>query len=191
MKYSIIYADPPWDYKDSNCKGAAKKIYKTMSENDIGKLPINEIADDNSVLFMWATFPKLKEALFVIESWGFTFKTCAFVWVKANKRYNNEAYIFNAGIDDYMGLGRWTRGNAEICLLATKGKPKRINVGVRQIIYEKVARHSQKPNETRKRIVQLIGNLPRIELFSRQKFDGWDCWGNEVESSIELANHCA
>lgn len=85
-----------------------------------------------------------------------------------------------------MGLGNWTRSNAEICLLATKGKPKRIAKNVRQIIYEPIERHSKKPDETRKKILQLMGDLPRAELFARQGADGWDTWGNEVECSFNL-----
>ena len=79
-----------------------------------------------------------------------------------------------------MGMGRWTRANAEVCLLATKGKPKRINAGVRQIIESVPEKHSKKPDIVRDKIVDLVGELPRVELFARNETDGWDVWGNEV-----------
>ena len=112
----------------------------------------------------------LKDALDVIEAWGFTYKTVAFCWVKQNRR----------GEGLFMGLGNWTRSNAEVCLLAIKGKPKRINATVRSIVVAPVENHSKKPEEIRTRIVELMGDLPRIELFARQTAPGWDAWGNEI-----------
>jgi N6-adenosine-specific RNA methylase IME4 len=175
MKYKIIYADPPWRYQDNGCNGNAEQHYKTMSIFDLKELPINSIADDNCVLFMWATYPMLKEALDLIESWGFKYKSIAFLWIKTTK---NGKYFY--------GLGRWTRGNTECCLLATKGKPKRISASVFQIIEQPLTKHSEKPQEARDKIIKLMGDLPRIELFARTKKEGWDVWGNEVESSINL-----
>ena len=177
-KYSIIYADPPWSYKDSGCQGAAAKHYNTMSIEELKKLPIGDLADKNAVLFMWATYPKLAEALELIDSWGFIYKTIAFQWVKTYK----------SGFGEFLGLGRWTRGNAEPCLLATKGKPKRINPGISQLIFSPIRKHSQKPPETRIKIKKLLGDLPAIELFARDKTPGWDVWGNEVDSDIDLEN---
>ena len=147
-----------------------------MSADDICSLPVADIAEDNSVLFLWVTFPNLQESFRVIKAWGFEYRTVAFVWVKRNKK----------AINWFMGLGYWTRANAEICLLAVKGKPKRISKSVRQVIDSPIERHSKKPDETRERIVELMGDLPRIELFARQKTDGWEVWGNEVESDIKL-----
>ncbi len=147
-----------------------------MSADDICSLPVADIAADNSVLFLWITFPNLQESFRVIKLWGFEYRTVAFVWVKRNKK----------AMSWFMGLGYWTRANAEICLLATRGKPKRISKSVRQIIDSPIERHSKKPDETRERIIELMGDLPRIELFARQKTDGWDVWGNEVESDIKL-----
>lgn len=147
-----------------------------MSTDEICALQVANISAENSVLFLWATFPNLQEAFRVIEAWGFSYRTVAFVWVKRNKK----------AVSWFMGLGYWTRANAEICLLATKGKPKRISKSVRQIIDAPIEYHSKKPDETRERIVELMGDLPRIELFARQKTDGWDVWGNEVESDIKL-----
>ena len=137
-RYSIIYADPPWAYKDNGCQGAAAKHYNTMSIEELKKLPISDLADKNAVLFLWATYPKLAEALELIASWGFIYKTIAFQWVKTYK----------SGFGEFLGLGRWTRGNTEPCLLATKGKPTRINPGISQLIFSPIRKHSQKPPET-------------------------------------------
>lgn len=169
-KYNIIYADPPWKYHDKGCQGAAEKVYNTMTLEELSSLPISQIANDDSVLIMWATYPKIQEALDLIDSWGFKYKSIAFQWVKQNKSGNG--YFF--------GLGRWTRGNTEPCLIATKGKPKRCSAKVGQLIFSPLRNHSQKPDETREKIIELLGDLPRIELFARQYADGWDCWGNEI-----------
>ena len=120
---------------------------------------------------MWATFPMLREALELIEAWGFEYKTIAFCWVKQNK---NSDGIFK-------GMGYYTRSNAEICLLATRGRVlERKSRSVSSVIISHIERHSKKPAETRDRIVELFGDLPRIELFARETTPGWDCWGNEV-----------
>lgn len=173
-KYDIIYADPPWAYHDTlggNAKMGAMP-YPTMTNEEICAMPIgNKIAKKDSILFMWATMPKLQEALDVIKAWGFKYKTCAFCWVKQNPK--------SGGI--YAGLGRWVQGNAELCLLATKGHPHRISKSVKQIVMAPRGRHSAKPPEVRDRIIQLMGeDTDRIELFARDYADGWDCWGNEV-----------
>ena len=147
-----------------------------MSIEDICTLPIADIAAKDSVLFLWATFPMLPEALRVINAWGFTFKTVAFVWLKQNKKAKTWFY----------GMGFWTRSNAEICLLATKGKPKRQDNGIHQLIISPVEAHSKKPDEARDKIVRLMGDLPRVELFARQAPPGWDVWGNEIDSTISL-----
>ena len=171
-KYKIIYADPPWSYRDkalAGNRGACCK-YPVMSIKEICELPIQRIAADDCVLFMWVTMPKLNECFDVITAWGFEYKTCAFTWVKRNKKSGSW----------FWGMGRWTRANAELCLLATKGKPKRKNAGVLSIIDTPVEEHSKKPDIVRERIVQLCGDVPRIELFARQEVEGWDCWGNEV-----------
>jgi N6-adenosine-specific RNA methylase IME4 len=147
-----------------------------MSISDIANLPIKNISADDCVLFMWVTMPKLNECFDVIKAWGFEYKTCAFTWVKKNKKSDSL----------FMGMGRWTRANSELCLLATKGKPKRVAANVHSVIVSPIEQHSKKPDETRTRIVQLCGDLPRVELFARQKTDGWDAWGNEVTCDIDL-----
>ena len=170
-KYQIILADPPWAYSDKGCNGAAEAHYTSMKIKDICALPVGDLAAKNCVLFMWATYPMLREALQTIEAWGFTYKSIAFQWLKLNR--SNPGFFY--------GLGRWTRGNTEPCLLAVKGKPTRASNSVSQLIFSPVQHHSKKPDETRDRIIQLMGGAsPRIELFARETVDGWDAWGNEV-----------
>jgi hypothetical protein len=175
-KFNIIYADPAWSYQDKSCSGNASDQYQTMSIEDICNLPVKDIADKDCVLFLWATYPLLPEALKVIEAWGFKYKSIAFQWVKLNKKNGKPFY----------GLGRWTRGNTEPCLIATKGKPSRVSYSVFQLIQTPIERHSKKPDIVRDKIVQLMGDLPRIELFARNKVEKWSAWGNEIESDIEL-----
>lgn len=169
-KYDIIYADPPWRYTNKTCKGACEKHYKTMSLAEMNELPIEKISKTDSVLFMWAVMPQIQTALDLIKAWGFNYKTCAFCWVKQNPK----------SLSIFTGIGHWVRGNAELCLLATKGHPHRVSKSVRQIVLSPRGRHSEKPAEVRERIVQLMGEGKKIELFARQQVDGWDCWGNEV-----------
>lgn len=178
-KYGIIYADPPWHYRVYSKKGAgrsAESHYPTMTIEKIQALPVSELADKDCALFMWITFPLLKESLSVLSAWGFKFKTIAFVWIKQNRKSDSL----------FWGMGYWTRTNAEFCVLATKGKPKRMAKNVHRVIVSHIEEHSKKPDEARRRIVRLMGDLPRIELFARQKSAGWDVWGNEVESNIIL-----
>lgn len=171
-KYSIIYADPPWKYgggKDKSFQGLAVDHYPTMKTKDISNLPVQNIAD-NAVLFMWTTFPQLEACFDVAKAWGFRYRTNAFTWIKQTKN----------GLP-FFGLGFWTRSNAEICLIFTKGNyPRRINNAVSSVIFSQIEKHSKKPSMARERIVELMGDLPRIELFARQHADEWDCWGNEV-----------
>jgi len=155
---------------------SAEHHYPTMSLSEICALSVAEIAANDSVLFLWATYPNLREAFAVIDAWGFKYKTVAFTWVKRNKRSPSW----------FVGLGHWTRANAEICLLATKGSPRRISKSVQQVIDTPIERHSKKPDVVRERIVELMGNVPRIELFARKVPEGWDVFGNEVESDVLL-----
>lgn len=173
-KYNIIYADPPWQYKVWNNKeggGTAESHYPTMRKKDIQDLPIKNICADNAALFLWVTYPCLEEGLELIKQWGFMYKTCAFSWVKMNRKKDTP----------FVGMGYYTRANNEICLLATKGTSlKRKSKRVRQIVISKIEEHSKKPEEVRLRITELFSDLPRIELFARQYADGWDCWGDDV-----------
>jgi N6-adenosine-specific RNA methylase IME4 len=171
MSFQIIYADPAWQYQDSGCNGAAAKQYATLDLAALCGLPVEDIAAPNACLFLWATNPLLPEAIAVMTAWGFKYKSVAFTWIKTNRK--SGGYFF--------GLGRWTRGNSEVCLLGVKGKPKRVNAGVSSLIVAPVMRHSAKPPEARDRIVKLCGDLPRIELFARERTEGWVALGNEID----------
>lgn len=183
-QYKIIYADPPWSYNDkmSGHSFSLDHEYETQSKDWISKLPIGggRLADNNSVLFLWAVSPQIPEALEVMKAWGFKYKTVAFCWSK----------VTNTG-KEVANLGRWTMGNVELCLLGVKGTPNnlRIDRSVRQLVIAERTKHSKKPDEVRKRIVQLFGDIPRIELFARDKAEGWDSWGNEVPNDIDLKDY--
>jgi len=175
-KYQIIYADPPWHYISNIFnRESANDNYNTLKCTDIAKIPILDICDWDCICFLWAVFPKIEEALYVLRSWGFEYKTVAFTWVKTNKKSNTP----------FFGMGKWTRSNAEICLLGTHGNIKREDASVSQIIFSNIMEHSKKPDEVRKRIVDLIGDVPRIELFARQRWDGWDCYGDQLADTIQ------
>lgn len=169
-KYDIIYADPPWQYRNmGNIQATANSHYNTMSQEEINNLPVDKLSKDNSILFLWATFPKIQEALDTIKAWGFEYKTVGFVWIKKNKNGGN-----------FFGVGWYTKSNAEICLIATKGKPPKQSNKVSQIIETIREEHSKKPQQVRDKIIEFCGDLPRVELFARQAVEGWDCWGNEA-----------
>lgn len=176
-KYNIIYADPPWQYSDKmKMQGVhgmirgAESFYNTMTLEDIKALPVENISSDNAILFMWVTMPLLDKAFEVIEAWGFKYKTCGFCWVKKTKFGKI-----------HLGMGHYTRGNAELCLIGIKNKKPQFHTrSLSQIVESEIRKHSQKPDEIRDKIVELCGDIPRIELFARQHAEGWDCWGNEV-----------
>jgi len=176
-KYQIIYADPPRQYDDTGIWGSAEMQYPTMSQAELRALPIQDISDKDCYLFLWATSPLLPEAVEVMKSWGFTYKTIAFVWLKMNS--NNFGCVY--------GIGHYTKPSTEICLLGVKGRLAIRDDGIMQVLMSPRLEHSRKPSEIRQRIVRLLGDLPRIELFARREVEGWDCWGNEVESDIDLA----
>lgn len=168
-KYNIIYADPPWRYWEGGNKNQSLH-YPTMTIDQICELPVKNIADDDCVLFLWVTYPVLQEAFRVIEAWGFTYSTAAFVWVKKNKRQDTP----------FIGCGSWTRANSELCLLATRGNVLRLDATVSQVVESPVEEHSKKPDVVRSLITKLVGELPRVELFCRNPAEGWDVWGNEA-----------
>ena len=180
-KYQIIYADPAWDGLGWN-NGSGLKCpanhYEVRSVEWIKSLRVKDISDENSALFLWVTFPNLENGIDVIKSWGFKYSTCAFNWVKKCKK--SDKY--------FIGCGNYTRANSEICLLGVRGSMQKrvISHSVRQICDAKILRHSEKPAEIRNRIVELFGNLPRIELFARQETEGWDTWGNECPCDVDL-----
>lgn len=189
-KYGAILADPPWRFEvwsgDTEVKPrksgygtnvAAGHHYATMAPAEIEALPVGSIAAANSALFIWISWPLLAQALTLISTWGFTYKTCAFAWMKAHA---GQIELFREDHDTQMGMGYWTRANSEVCLLATRGKPKRLNADVRQGIIAPRREHSRKPDGIHERIERLVAG-PYCELFARQRRPGWDCWGNETD----------
>jgi site-specific DNA-methyltransferase (adenine-specific) len=186
-KYKIIYADPPWEYEFSQTHTRAINDYPTMSMDDICNLKVKDISAEDSVLLMWVTFPKLEQAFPVIKAWGFNYVTNLFSWVKTNP---DRSY--------FWGMGYYTRSNVELCLLAKKGKGVTALVhDIHSVVDHQIMKHSKKPPIIRKNIVRLFGDLPRIELFARkpdllfdaENYEGWDVWGNEVESDIDLTDN--
>ena len=174
MKYKIIYADPPWKYLWGEGKTggnfAPEKHYKTMSTEEICALNVRVLRDSNCALFMWATMPALPDAFKVMDSWGFKYKTCAFSWIK----------IRSDG-EPLRGMGSYTKSNVELCLLGMRGHIKAIDKTVPQIVMHPRLGHSVKPPIVRERIVQLFGDIPRVELFARQKIEGWDSMGLGID----------
>ena len=170
-KHSVILSDPAWDYKDKARAGRRGSSFKypIMTLENIAKLPVQRIAKKNCILFLWATPPMINEALYVMKEWGFKYKTFGFVWIKKSKKGTNK-----------IGMGSWSRANAEICLIGTKGKPKRKSASVRQIIESIPRQHSRKPDEIYERIEKLVGKVSRIELFARHRRKGWSSWGNQL-----------
>ena len=190
--YGAILADPPWHFQawaspkwNGEYRKDGTKIispgrypdYQTMSEKNLASLAVADLAAENCVLFMWACWPMIEQAFRTIDTWGFAFKTAAFVWCKAHA---GQLEMFEQSIPDQMGLGYWTRANTEACLLAIRGKPKRLNADVRQAIIAPRREHSRKPDGVHERIERLVAG-PYLELFARQRRPGWDCWGNETD----------
>lgn len=180
--FRLIYVDPPWSYRDkanAHKRGAAHK-YPTMSIGELLNLRplVDALAADDCALAMWYTAPLLPDALELVRGWGFRYKTKLFDWVKTSKG----SPIGQASMVPKLafGMGHWTRSGSEDCLLATRGHPKRVSARVRQVIMAPLREHSRKPEEARDRLVELFGNVPRVELFAREAIKGWDSWGNEV-----------
>lgn len=184
--YAVVYADPPWRYITWSAKGtgrSAEQHYETLSPDEISALPVAELAADNCCLFLWATWPNIEQALKLIGEWGFTYKTCAFDWMKADV---STIDLFPDPKTADMKLGHWTRSNSEPCLLATRGTPKRLNAGVRMGIIEPAREHSRKPSVVYDRIEKLVAG-PYLELFARTERSGWTSWGNQTERFREDA----
>lgn len=197
-KFNIIYADPAWRFKNWSLKEFAQRgekwarrngrsPYDVMDTKDICALPVADLAARDSVLIMWATYPKLEDALQVIKAWGYTYKTVAFSWLKLNP----------SGQGFKMGLGYHSRGNVEPALLATRGDGlRRVDKAVMQVIIgddegdcliAPVGEHSRKPEEARHRIERLYGDVPRLELFARQRpVSGWSIWGNQAPQGSDV-----
>lgn len=179
MTYSILYCDPPWDYagreqhSDTTETGSALAHYPTMKLEELKKLKIEELAEKDALLFLWTSSPHLPQAISLMESWGFEYKTIAFVWEKQR-----------------VNPGYYTMSQVEICLVGKRKKGKipspRGARNVHQFLSQMRTRHSEKPSEIRDRITQMFPTQNKVELFARKQADGWDCWGNEVKSSLDL-----
>ena len=172
MKYNVIYADVPWSYSDKACAGkrGVEFKYPCMNISEIKDLHVNNIANENCALFLWCTWPQMPQGLDVIKAWGFKYKTIGFVWVKRNKRTKSL----------FWGMGHYSRANTEFCLLGIKGRMKRMSAGVHSVIDTSIEKHSQKPAIVRDKIVELFGDIPRIELFAREVLKGWDAIGVDI-----------
>ncbi len=193
MKYSVILADPPWAYNDRRAvrkdgkqakRGyGAGHFYQTMSTDEICMLQVGRLAADNCALLLWSTWPKMPDALRVINAWGFNFVTCGFLWVKSTLKSGQP----------WFGVGYYSKSNSEPCLLAVRGRMKPASNSVSQIVYEPHPRdeagkiiHSRKPAIVREKIVELFGDVPRVELFAREQVPGWAVWGNQVATEIDV-----
>jgi len=175
-QYSIIYADPPWDYegrKQHNGKadtGGAIEHYSTMTLSDLKLLPVEQLAAKDALLFMWVTNPHLPQGLELMNSWGFEYSTVAFVW---DKKKTNPGY--------------YTLSQVELCIVGKRGRiPKpRGARNVRQFISAERGAHSAKPDEVRDRIALMFPEVKKIELFARGYYLGWDAWGDQLPNQGE------
>ena len=179
-KYKIIYADPAWQFNNKKTGGSmssgASSQYLTTPIGDMKKLPVNDVSADDAILIMWWVGAMPQEALDLVKAWGFTVKNMnGFVWHKLTKN-----------LKAFFGMGFYTRAGSESAIIATKGKFKPLSHSVRAVLSLPVLKHSEKPNEFRDAIVELCGDVDRVELFARAKFAGWDSWGNEIESDLKL-----
>jgi N6-adenosine-specific RNA methylase IME4 len=171
-RYRVIYADPPWSFATYSRKGKGRSAdawYDTLSLAEIKALPVADWAADDAILLMWATDPLLDKAMDVIRAWGFTYKTVGFYWVKQNA----------GGKGFFTGMGFWTRANPEPCLLATRGKPRRLSAAVRKLVVSPRREHSRKPDEVYGHI-EALAQGPYLEMFARLSRPGWDSWGAQA-----------
>lgn len=180
-KYNIILADPPWKYNSranhkTRFRGGACGHYKLMSMKEIKALPVGDLAEENCALFLWTTFPYIDKQIQLFDHWGFKYRTVGFTWIKLNKKNKKP----------FFGVGFYCKSNAEVCLLGIKGRLKPVSNKVSSVVMSPRRKHSQKPDEVRSRIVELFGDLPRIELFAREGEPGWDLWGLEAEEGKEV-----
>lgn len=193
--FGAVYADPPWRFETYNEKGRGRspdwrrfkgspvRHYETAGTDSIAALPVADLCADDAALFIWVSWPMLEDALRLIDAWGFKYKTCGFSWIKAHA---GQVELLQDDLPVQIGCGYWTRANSEVCLLATRGKPKRLNADVRQGIIEPRREHSRKPDCVYDRIERLVAG-PYVELFARTTRKGWSSWGNEVGKFAEVA----
>ena len=175
-KYKIVLADPPWKYNSrvnhkTRFRGGACGHYPLMTMDEIKALPVANITADNCALFMWCTMPYIDKQLEVFGAWGFKYRTCAFTWLKTNPKSGTP----------FFGVGYYTKSNVELCLLGVKGRMKPVSNKVSQVVISPRREHSRKPDEIRDKIIELYGDVPRIELFAREETRGWDAIGHDID----------
>ena len=177
-RYQAILADPPWGYRDRRKgHGGARDHYPTMSLESIKAIPVGErLAAINSMLFLWSPAPLLPACLDVMACWGFRYRTVAFVWIKTCAKKRKPCGCQTPR----MGMGGYTRSEAEIVLIGTRGSP-RVGADVRQTFEAPLGAHSAKPALIHDRILRLVGCVPRLEMFARREVAGWDCTGLEAD----------
>ena len=176
MKFQILYIDFPWKYNSranhkTRFRGGACGHYSLMTMDEIKSLPIQELTDENCVLFMWCTFPYLDEQIKLFEQWNFKYRTLGFSWIKTNPKNGKP----------FFGVGYYAKSNCEVCLMGMKGQLKVKSNKISSVIISPRREHSRKPDEIRDRIVELFGDLPRAEIFAREKVEGWTCIGNKID----------
>jgi len=179
-KYEIIYADPPWQFNNKKTGGSMKSgaahHYLTTGIEGLKQIDVNSIAADDCTLIMWWVGSMPQEAIDLVESWGFTIKNMnGFVWDKLTVK-----------LKKFFGMGFRTRAGSESAIIAIKGKPKVCSHSVRAVHSFPVSKHSKKPVEFRDLIIDLCGDVPRLEMFARESAKGWDVFGNEVDNSINI-----
>jgi N6-adenosine-specific RNA methylase IME4 len=190
--FGVIYADPPWAFRTFSGQTmtshrCAEDHYGTMTLDELAALPVAKAAAPDCALFMWVVGSHLAESIELARAWGFAFKTDAFYWIKQRLIDADQADLFTGDIPEpRMGFGYWTRKQIEPCWLFTRGNPKRIEKGVRQVIVEPRREHSRKPDVVRDRIQKLVGG-PYLEMFARSTAPGWTAWGNQVGKFGEVA----
>ncbi len=181
LSYRVIYADPPWKFETYSDKGDGRGVkYPTMSLQEIYDMRLADLAAPDCLLALWVTDPMLPFAFDCLDSWGFQYKTVGYTWCKTAKHIPES--IQSAKLADHfpIGMGHHTRSNPEMCLFATRGAPKRLSASERQLVFAPRREHSRKPDSVRTSLEKLV-NGPRVELFAREQFDGWDAWGNQKD----------
>lgn len=183
-QYDVLLLDPPWSYHGQQDKwGAAAKFYDLMSDDDLRAMPVSRLAKRSTVVFCWATCPRLDCAIDLLRHWGFTYRGVAFAWVKTTKEGRP---IGARGVRPSI-----VKPTTEFVLAASmtpKGRPMPIaDEGVPQVVLAPIARHSEKPAEVYTRIERLYPAASRLELFARGRRDGWDAWGNEAPPSVKTS----
>jgi N6-adenosine-specific RNA methylase IME4 len=190
--YRCILADPPWAFRTFSGENmtphrCAEDHYRTMELDELKALPVGDVAAADCALFMWTVGSHLEETIDLARAWGFKFKTDAFYWAKQRLIGADQIDLFTGDIaEPRMGFGYWTRKQVEPCWLFTRGNPKRLSKGVRQLIVEPRREHSRKPDGQYDRIEALVDG-PRLELFARHQRPGWDAWGNQTDKFVSEA----